>query len=154
MRQMYRTVWGTLQRTFWEAKAICCKKIRRQTCHFTLRTLLWLKTPKLTLFIGKERCKNWFCRFILETIWKRVASNIQSIRKSSGHQLAFFLDQQQQKKSRGCYASWTQAEDIPDKCATTTFVDRLTRPNFIWQWKKLRTTKHKNVISQVAKSGD
>ena len=41
----------------------------------------------------------------LATIWKRVASNIQSIRKSSGHQLAFFLDQQQQKKSRGCYAS-------------------------------------------------
>ena len=55
---MYRTVWGTLQRTFWEAKAICAKNPRRQTWHFAPRRLLWLKIPKLTL-LGKNAKKSW-----------------------------------------------------------------------------------------------
>ena len=53
---MCRTVWGTLRRTFWEAKTICCKEPQRQTCHFAPRPLLWLKAPKLTL-LGKK-CTN------------------------------------------------------------------------------------------------
>ena len=44
-----------LQRTFWEA---LLQKNRRQTCHFAPRPLLWLKTPKLTLF-GKNAKKSW-----------------------------------------------------------------------------------------------
>ena len=67
VRPMWRTVWGTLQRTFWEAKASCCKEAKKtnvsfcpktftmaeslkaQTCHFAPRPLLWLKVSKLTL---------------------------------------------------------------------------------------------------------
>ena len=29
VRPMQRTVWGALQRTFWEAKAICCKEPKK-----------------------------------------------------------------------------------------------------------------------------
>ena len=52
-----RNCWRTLQRTFWEATAICAKNPRRQTCHFAPRALLWPKAPKLTL-LGKN-AKSW-----------------------------------------------------------------------------------------------
>ena len=87
---------------------------------------------------------------------RRVANNIQEMEQSSGHRLVYFPDQRRQKKSRRrwscprCYGSWTHVNDIPDKCADTSFHDRLTHPSFIAQWKKLRTMKDKNLASRVA----
>ena len=87
---------------------------------------------------------------------RRVANKNQEMEQSSGHQLVYFPDQRRQKKSRSrwscsrCYGSWTHVNDIPDKCANTTFHDRLTHPSFIEQWKKLRTMKDKNMASRVA----
>ena len=47
VRPMWRTVWGTLQITFWEAKTICCKEPQKTSVSFAPRPLVWLKTPKL-----------------------------------------------------------------------------------------------------------
>jgi len=42
---------------FGRRKPFASKNPRRQTCHFAPRTLLWLKTPKLTL-LGKNAKKS------------------------------------------------------------------------------------------------
>ncbi len=80
---------------------------------------------------------------------RRVDNNIQEMEQASGHQ--------RQKKSRRrwscsrCYGSWTQAKDIPDKCANTSFNDRLTHPSFIGQWKKTSSNERQDLSSSSCK---
>ena len=56
LRRMYRTVWGTLQRTFWEAKAICCKECQKTNVSFCPKTFPTAEDPKANT--DGEKCKN------------------------------------------------------------------------------------------------
>ena len=61
LRQMYKTVWGTLHRTFWEANAICCKKPQKTNVSFCPKTFTMAEDPKGNTV--REKCKkkwrNW-----------------------------------------------------------------------------------------------
>ena len=58
LRQMYRTVWGTLQRTFWEAKAICCKEPQKTNVSFCPKTFAMAEDPKAKS-VQKDARKSW-----------------------------------------------------------------------------------------------
>ena len=55
---MYRTVWGTLRRTFREAKAICCKEPQRTNVSFCPKTFTMAEDPKVNS-VQKDARKSW-----------------------------------------------------------------------------------------------
>ena len=56
-----RTAWGILQRTFWEAKAICCKEPKKTNASFCPKTFTMAEDPKANAVGGtwKKELRNW-----------------------------------------------------------------------------------------------